>query len=147
MSYRYKVSIISMFKNESMIIDEWIQHYISEGIQHFYLINNGSTDNFLDILYKNEEITLISDDSRYPTCTQNILFNKHFLDLVKKESEWIIICDLDEYIYSRNNYKTILDYVNNIPKNIEKIIMPWKNFGNNDITNQPNCNRFVFSIT
>ena len=39
MDYKYKITLISMFKNESMIMDEWIQHNISEGIQHFYLID------------------------------------------------------------------------------------------------------------
>jgi len=28
MEYKYKISVISMFKNESMIMDEWIQHNI-----------------------------------------------------------------------------------------------------------------------
>ena len=42
----HEISIISMFKNESSIIKCWIQHYIDEGIDHFYLIDNGSTDNF-----------------------------------------------------------------------------------------------------
>ena len=138
MEYKYKISVISMFKNEHMIMDEWIQHNISEGIQHFYLIDNGSTDNYLDILNKYiGKITLVVDSYRHPETTQNVLFNKHFLDLVKNESEWIIICDMDEYIYSRNEYKTIFDYVNNIPNNIEKIILPWKNFGNNNIVKQP----------
>jgi hypothetical protein len=44
---------------------------------------------------------------------------------------------MDEYIYSRNKYKTILDYINNIPKDIEIITLPWKNFGNNNIIKQP----------
>jgi hypothetical protein len=138
MEYKYKISVISQFKNESMIMDEWMQHNISEGIQHFYLIDNGSTDNYLDILNKYiEKITLVVDSYRHPETTQNVLMNKYFLDLVKNESEWTIICDMDEYIYSRNEYKTIFDYVNNIPDNIEKIILPWKNFGSNNIIKQP----------
>lgn len=138
MGYLYNLSLVSMFKNESMILDEWIQHYISEGIQHFYLIDNGSDDNYLDILNKyRDKITLVVDSYRHEFCTQNVLLNKHFLDLVKKESEWTIICDIDEYIYSRNEYKTILDYINNIPKNIEIITLPWKYFGNNNIVEQP----------
>ena len=32
--------IVAIFKNESHILEEWIQHYIKEGVQHFYLINN-----------------------------------------------------------------------------------------------------------
>jgi len=136
-NYKYTISIISMFKNESMIMNEWIEHYISEGIQHFYLIDNGSTDHYINILNKyNEKITLIVDSDRTKE-TQNTLMNKHFLNRVKKESEWIIICDVDEYIYSRNQYKTILDYIHHIPKHIETILLPWKNFGNNHLVKQP----------
>ena len=40
------LSIIAMFKNESYIIEQWIQHYLLEGVNHFYLIDNGSTDDY-----------------------------------------------------------------------------------------------------
>ena len=43
----YYLSILAIFKNEAMNLKEWIEHYILNGVEHFYLINNGSTDNFL----------------------------------------------------------------------------------------------------
>ena len=44
------VSVLAIFKNEGMNIKEWIEHYIWQGIEHFYLINNDSTDNYKKIL-------------------------------------------------------------------------------------------------
>ena len=44
----YTLSVLAMFKNESMIIQEWIKHYIEEGVEHFYLIDNGSTDDYYE---------------------------------------------------------------------------------------------------
>jgi hypothetical protein len=41
----YSISVLAMFKNESSIIQEWLEHYLAEGVQHFYLIDNGTTDN------------------------------------------------------------------------------------------------------
>ena len=138
MEYKYKVSILSMFKNEEMIMEEWINHYISEGIQHFYLIDNGSTDNYKLILNNYlDKITLVEDSTRDKSETQPLLYNKHYLEVIKKESEWLIVCDMDEYIYSRKSFKTILDYINNIPEHIECITLPWKNFGNNGVRMQP----------
>ena len=29
MNFKYKISVVSMFKNEEMIMEEWIQHYIN----------------------------------------------------------------------------------------------------------------------
>ena len=144
MSYKYKISVMTMFKNESTIIEEWIKHNISEGIEHFYLIDNGSTDNYFSILNNYlDKITLVIDSSRDSHTTQLLLFNKHFLNIVKLESEWLIVCDIDEYIYSRKNFKTMLEYVNNIPEHVECITFPWKNFGHDNILLQPDsiiCN-------
>jgi len=128
-----------MFKNEEIIMDEWFNHYISQGIEHFYLIDNGSTDNYKNILNKYlNVVTIVLDDTRDNYETQTLLFNKHYLDLIKQQSEWIIVCDMDEYIYSRKHYKTLHDYIVDIPENINSIVLPWKNFGNNDVVEQPN---------
>ena len=44
----YNLSIVAMFKNESSIIKQWIKHYIDEKVDYFYLIDNGSNDNYYD---------------------------------------------------------------------------------------------------
>ena len=31
---------------------EWLEHYINEGVEHFYLIDNGSDDEYMKILEK-----------------------------------------------------------------------------------------------
>jgi len=145
-NYKYTISILSMFKNEEMIMEEWIQHYISEGIEHFYLIDNGSTDNYGLIVNKYaDKITLVVDPTRDNVATQPLLYNKHFLETIKMESEWIIIADMDEYIYSRNNFKLISDYIKTIPEHVESILMPWKNFGNNNINLQPKSIKSSFT--
>lgn len=146
MPYKYKISVIVMFKNEEMIMEEWFQHYISEGIDHFYLIDNGSTDNYIDIVNRYiDKITLVVDPTRDNVATQPLLYNKHFLETIKTESEWIIVADMDEYIYGRRNFNSISDYVNAIPEKITRIIMPWKNFGNNNNRLQPSS--IIHSLT
>ena len=105
MNYKYNLSIISMFKNESTIIESWLKHYLDEGVEHFYLIDNGSTDDYEIVLKPYiDKITLVKDPSRYEVIntvgTQQILQNKYYLDLVKKESKWVFICDIDEYLYN-----------------------------------------------
>ena len=46
---KYKLSVGGVFKNEAHSIKEWIDHYLFHGADHFYLINDGSTDNTLSI--------------------------------------------------------------------------------------------------
>lgn len=123
------LSIIAMFKNESYIIEQWIQHYLLEGVNHFYLIDNGSTDDYKSKIQKyKKKITLIKDSYRQEKRTQDVLINKHFLSKIKNESKWVIVCDIDEYIYHTNNNKKIPDFlINN--EQYSRIWIPWKLFG------------------
>ena len=100
------LSVLSVFKNESHIFEEWITHYLNEGVDHFYLIDNESTDEYLDILYKYfNKISLIKNvhPSPQPSCYTALIPNI--------QSEWTLICDLDEFIYSKNGYDTIRDFL------------------------------------
>jgi len=134
----YNLSILAMFKNESMIIKDWVEHYIKEGINHFYLIDNGSTDDYWEKIKIYEKyITLVKDPTRLEKGTQTYLYNKIYLNIVKNETKWLIICDVDEYIYSRNGYLKITDVLNKLPENVEKIWLPWKIFGSNGNIKQP----------
>jgi hypothetical protein len=135
----HNLSILAMFKNESMIIKDWFDHYIREGVDHFYLIDNGSTDDYWNKIHIYEKyITLVKDSTRLPhSGTQTFLYNKIYLDKVKKETKWLIICDIDEYIYSRNGNIKIMDVLNKLPNNVENIWLPWKIFGSNGNINQP----------
>ena len=70
-----------MFKNEEMIIKDWIEHYLKEGIDHFYLIDNGSTDNYWEkIKIYNKYITLVKDPTRLEKGKQTYLYNNIFLN-------------------------------------------------------------------
>jgi glycosyltransferase involved in cell wall biosynthesis len=134
----YSVSIVAMFKNETNIIKDWIDHHLAEGVEHFYLIDNGSTDDTSRKISRySNYITLIKDARKMETGTQTFLLNHYYLNKIKSESEWLIICDIDEYIYSRKNQAKIIDVLNILPPNVEKIWIPWKCFGSNGHTTQP----------
>jgi len=49
---KYYLSVYAIFKNESVALEEWLTHYINEGVDHFFLIDNGSTDDYEPILNK-----------------------------------------------------------------------------------------------
>jgi hypothetical protein len=124
--------LIAIFKNETQIIKEWVNHYLNQGVQQFFLIDNGSTDNYFSIIEPyiiNKIIYLVKDSKPH---SQAELYNKYFLNLCKKYT-WAIICDLDEFIYSKNGFKNINQYLchMNKYKHISQIFIPWKMFGSN----------------
>lgn len=162
----FNLTIVSMFKNEAMILEEWITYYIRQGIEHFYLIDNGSSDNYNKKIDKYwNKITLVKDSFRVKnnqinklksfdkkknryvindssTHTQVLLVNNYFLEKVKNESKWTMYIDCDEYIYIPKS-KNINDFLINLDKNkkydeITDIFIPWKIFGSNNLVRQPN---------
>jgi len=134
---KYFLSVISIFKNESHILEEWINHYIKEGIEHFYLFNNNSTDNFMDIINKyNKYIDLFH--AKEPG-EQLKHLNSHY-DIIKNETKWLLSIDLDEFIFAKENYKTIPDIINHFDNNIENLGLirtPWYMFNSNEFIQQP----------
>lgn len=131
------IAIISCFKNESHIIIEWIEHYLSEGIDKFYLIDNGSTDSYLPKIQKYIDsgiVHLSIDPEKY---VQAKLINIHGLAILKES--WVLHVDLDEFMYSRGPFKTIKDYICFLPKNVSQVLVPWKFFGSSGYIEQPAC--------
>ena len=122
--------LVAIFKNESEILREWIEHYIREGCSKFFLIDNDSDDNYLPIIEKycnSGKVELIKDPQKH---AQKDLYNKYFLSKIK-EYEWTLICDLDEFVYSRNDFNTIKDFLSSVKPDISQIAIPWKIFGSN----------------
>jgi hypothetical protein len=44
--YYMKIVVVTMFKNESHVLKEWIEHYLREGVDTFLLTDNDSSDNY-----------------------------------------------------------------------------------------------------
>jgi len=136
-NFKYKLVIGAMFKNEGHIIKEWVDHYKFHGVDHIYLINDGSTDNSEEILqsYINEGyVTLFNYFPNEEKLRQIELYELYFRNVLK-DSEWMSIIDLDEFIYSPKylNLKDALHKYNDTAC----LFMDWKMFGSNGHIEQP----------
>jgi len=104
---KYELAIGALFKNESNSILEWITHYLHHGVQHFYLINDASTDNSVDLIQPYIDtgtITLFNANCDYYLGRQRAMYNEYILPFVKShEMKWLMIADMDEYIWSQQN--------------------------------------------
>lgn len=123
--------VLALFKNEGECLEEWIEHYISEGVDHFYLVDNNSTDNYREVLKKYESIiTLTSYDKYDQYVIYNNIYNNYIID--NENIEWIIICDIDEFFYTSKNTDTIKSYLNSLPRNIGQLTVRWLLFGSSN---------------
>jgi len=132
---KYKLALCAIFKNESHIFNEWLEHYINQGVEKFYLIDNGSTDDYMKEIQRfMDKITLFRDEKRYAQVEH---YKRYVLPLCKQEAEWLLVCDLDEFIYARKSFKTITEYLQTLPDDVSAVRVPWKMFGSSGYKDQP----------
>ena len=111
------LSICAIFKNEAPYLKEWIEFHKLAGVEHFYLYNNNSFDDYLKVLdpyIKKGEITLI-DWPAPPPCQVSAYAD--CLNKRKKETRWLAFIDIDEFLFAteKDNLVSVLQEYKNYP--------------------------------
>jgi hypothetical protein len=106
----------------------WIEHYLWQGVEHFYLIDNDSNDNPMDILQEYIDQGIVT----YAFLPEKASQTKHYHTVFKNEdlkskTYWLIVCDLDEFFFGVDKkLKTKLSQLDNY---YDYILCNWKMFG------------------
>ena len=129
-----KVCVVSIFKNEKHALKEWIDHYVKEGVDHFFLTDNGSDDGYIDVLDEYIKAGTVSLNIN-PERHQQVKHLNFFINHVK-EYDWAIVVDLDEFLYARKNFSNIKQYLSSLHAAVKQVYIPWKMFGSNGHVNQ-----------
>lgn len=95
----YYLSVLAQFKNETMNLKLWIDHHIWQGVQHFYLIDNGSTDGPLRILQEYIDKGIVSYYYRPAKFSQVENYKKIFAKDIWLQTYWLAVIDLDEFLF------------------------------------------------
>jgi len=130
------ISVIAMFKNETMNLKVWLEHYLWQGVDHFYLIDNGSTDNPMSLLedYINRGIVSYHYwEGRH----QQTTYIRQLFDVenLKQNTYWLIHCDLDEFFYGKNKKLKIL--LQELDQHANIIYCNWLMFGHENLIEHP----------
>lgn len=101
---KYMLSVGCLFRNEGHSIREWIEHYLLHGVEHFYLIDDGSDDDSCLLLapyVRRGLVTLFSGGWDRYLGRQRDMYNHYILPAVLRgETAWLLMCDMDEYVWS-----------------------------------------------
>jgi len=146
--YKYQLSITSMFQDEGVLLKEWIEFHKLVGVEHFYLYNNLSTDNYKEILapyIKAGEVTLID----WPHKVDNwmplqLSTNRDCVERFGHETKWLAIIDLDEFltpIKEDNVLKVLSRY-----KKVGGIGVNWVMFGTSNVFKVPADKLFIEAL-
>lgn len=121
---KYNLSICAVFTNEATHLKEWIEYHTLVGVDHFYLYNNNSIDNFKVVLepYIRKSIVTLIDwpdcmnrdaeefDLHWALGTQIPAYQNAASYRAINETKWLVFVDLDEYLVApaASNLKEVL---------------------------------------
>jgi glycosyl transferase family 92 len=97
------LSICAIYRDEASYLAEWIEFHRLVGVERFYLNNNASEDDHLEVLapYLADGTVVLHDAGAEPGRggLQVRMYTK-CLQERRKESRWIAFLDLDEFLFS-----------------------------------------------
>jgi len=128
----YSLCVACVFKNEEHIIDEFILHHLQHGVEHFYMINDMSTDNSVSVVEKyGSVVTLFHNDIVSSGVDRQKRMYEKYLRQILPETEWLAIIDLDEFIFSPDDIDIKKFLVG------DALRVHWRVFGSNQCFYQP----------
>lgn len=103
---KHYVAACAIFQNEARFLKEWIEFHRMLGVQHFYLCNHNSTDNFQKVLapYIQKGLVTLTHERKKPKNPTDWRFNiqgAHYERTAKAhahDTEWMLFIDVDEYL-------------------------------------------------
>src|SRR5215467_9440322 len=124
MPRRYKVSILTIAKDEEEYLQEFICYYLCLGVDHFYIYDNGSKRLIKETLIDYHKRCTIID---FPGPGKQLQAYNHFIGNYSHETEWVAPIDVDEFLVLRED-DNIKDFVRKYSY-IDCIAINWRSFG------------------
>jgi len=90
------LSIVACLKDEALNLEEWLDFHRSVGVEHFYLYDNGSTDNTKELCEQHKDITY--SYNTMDMCQLACYYNA--LTAYRDQSTWMAFIDLDEFLFA-----------------------------------------------
>jgi glycosyltransferase involved in cell wall biosynthesis len=130
------IGLIAIMKNESLNIREWIDHYVWQGVDKIFLIDNGSDDNTLAVIQEDIHSGLVE----YFWCPERHQQTQHYRNVyeaakIKSKVDWLITADLDEFWFSPLG--DLKNAINMVSADADLIYTNWTVFGSSGFIKHP----------
>ena len=132
---RHGIAIAACVKNEARYIEEWVRFHQAVGIRHFYIYDNGSTDDTcarLRNLLDEETLTIIPWAGRMQDAATSTVLNGQVIVFAHAilnfgcHYRWMAFIDVDEFLLPKEarTVEQALEAVGDFPN----VSLPWHMF-------------------
>jgi hypothetical protein len=131
--FDWELTICAMFKDEAENLEEWLQFHSLAGVNHFVLYDDGSSDNFGEVLepwVRAGTVSLGQAEGR----TQEQVYNE-CLRSFRMRTRWLAFIDLDEFLFSPTAlplHETLAQF-----RGHPAVFVHWRLFGSNGHVERP----------
>ena len=136
----YFLSTLTIMKNESMVIEEFIQHYKEQGVDHMHIINNGSSDNAAELVLSFGDFVTLYD---LPEKHKQVEHYNSVYSKIRHTTKWLAVVDADEFMFATGDGQTLRDVMADKPTSTN-YVLNWNLFGGSGHVKQPQSIRRSF---
>lgn len=153
-AYQYNLSICTIFQNEAPYLKEWIEFHRLVGVEHFYLFNHLSTDEYQKVLKPYVETGIVdvfdwpyefkslSEWNQIQVCALN-----EGLLQARDATKWLAIIDSDEFLFplKENNLIQFLASYEDSPY-LGGLCVNWVMYGTSHIKKIPDQHLLIETL-
>lgn len=131
----YYLSVGSVIKNEAQFLKEWIIFHLYRGVEHFFLLDNNSTDNTFEVLKPFIDVGVVTYGRYKNDFFPQMLGFTEIINFTKDKTFWLALIDPDEFIQTKlySSISLLLEEY----EGFSALAAHWLCFGSSKLTNTP----------
>lgn len=150
--YEHELAIGAIFRDDAPYLKEWIEFHKIVGVKHFYLYNNVSQDNYLEVLQpyiESGEVELIDwlhEDNTFNGFCLGVQ-PQAYTDCIQRATgkvRWLALIDTDEFLTPVKK-NTVTDVLKSYKK-YAGVCFDWQVFGTSNIPSIPENKTMVETL-
>ena len=130
--FLYDLAVVAILKNEGHYLKEWLDYHLLAGVDHFYLYDNDSTDDYREIIAPYVAAGLVTS-KYFPGKKMQLAAYDEAIQNYRFECRYMAFIDLDEFIFPKTN-RSVVEVVDEILSRDEHAAglgIHWQCFGSN----------------
>ncbi|TCP59907.1 glycosyl transferase family 2 [Rhodovulum bhavnagarense] len=131
-----RILLVTTARNEGPFLLEWLAHHLGAGATDILAFSNDcqdGTDAMLDVLAGAGILTHIAHSAPPGVSIQWQALRAAWKHPLRKAADWIMGCDLDEFVNIHTPGHTLTDLIAALPQDADAIALPWRLFGDNGV--------------
>lgn len=132
--FLYDLAIVAIMKNESPYVKEWIDYHLAAGVDHFFIYDNESPDNFKEVLQPYIDAGIVTYIF-YPGTGRQVEAYIEAFKTYRFFCRYMAFIDADEFIFPQSK-KSIVEVVDKIfsdKPDANGLEVHWMMYGSNNL--------------